>query len=433
LRQNLWNPEVRKRFLLRYPGEPDDAYNNRLRSSHLDNFVSPAITGHASILSEFSLADIPQSLEDNRTDVDLEGHSLEDFALSLDEDAIASDAMLVLVEFNEALGRPYLVSIPVSSVYSPLVGKIKGRLRIIRFSVKSTITLLDGKFGTKAVNQYRVYQADPARVQVWQESEEGLAPVGEELIFLGANKQPLGDIPVVWYSVSSAPLLQPIPPNILPLVELNLAYFNKASEIDTTETVTNLPTPYRKWPGQVPDEKPPLFLGTNAAIDLPEKGEVGFLEPTGSTLSIAHTRQMDRARQLERMSQQLISSGEIPKTATEALIEASQSRLTVGALAKRKQSVWQEIFKLWQRFADATYRYPDPVGTLTVSEAALKASATPEEVGQIFSGFTSGAYTRETMLEKLNQIGWLTDDQLQRELAAQAPPPIDGDGEEELG
>jgi hypothetical protein len=208
-------------------------------------------------------------------------------------------------------------------------------------------------------------------------------------------------------------------PPLYSLARLNLLHYNKDSEINTAETVVNAPTVVRTYPGPAPEKTDAITLGINYGIDLPNGGQIRFLEATMSGLTLSHQRQVERQEQMSRLGQEFLSGGNRAKTATEAMLDAQQSKQELNNLAARKQSLVQEILKLWQVFADPRYTYPDDAGQLIISEEVLDPAPTAQDVAVVEGLFTSGIITRPTALSVLARTGWIEEEELERESKAQ--------------
>lgn len=419
LMDDLWDPEDVKKFLFARPGEPKDAWASRCNVAVLNNYYKPAVRSYAALLSEYRLEDAPESLEESGHDVDLRGNDLRVFLSNVDTEALALGAAVVVVDYNEKLERPYLAMASVDDIYGVRVIVEDGRHFLQSLSIRYEIEVeTDGKM--ECETRYLYYEHRPARCSIWREKGRGdVESVESEKPIKGANGKQLEEIPIIWYSFSSCAVAQVATPPLYSLARLNLLHYNKDSEINTAETVVNAPTVVRTYPGPAPEKTDAITLGINYGIDLPNGGQIRFLEATMSGLTLSHQRQVERQEQMSRLGQEFLSGGNRAKTATEAMLDAQQSKQELNNLAARKQSLVQEIFKLWQVFADPRYTYPDDAGQLIISEEVLDPAPTAQDVAVVEGLFTSGIITRPTALSVLARTGWIEEEELERESKAQ--------------
>lgn len=420
LMHDFWDPEITRKFLVQRPGEPSDAYQNRCKLAVLNNYFKPAVRSYAALLSEYTLEDHPESLEKFLSDVDLQGNDLRVFLANVDSEALAMGAVLVVVDYSKPLERPYLIYARIDDICGVKVICEDGRHYLERMSIRYEVEVeAEGKL--KSEVRYLHYQHRPARVSILREKEKGgdLETLEAEKPIKPASGRPFVEIPVIWYSFSPGVPGKPCSPPFYSLARLNLLHFNKDSEINTAETICNTPTVVRQHPGPKPEKTDPIYLGSNYGIEIPAGGSISFLETGMPGLSLTHSRQVERQEQMTRLGQEFLSGGGAARTATEAILDAQQSKQELRNMAARKESLVEEIFKLWQYFADPRYTYPDPAGRLNIAENILTPDPGVQDVAAIEGLFASGIITRPTALAMLARMGWIEPDELESEQKAQ--------------
>ena len=419
--------ETRQKYLIQRASEPEDAYQVRLKQSYLENRFRSSIDSYAGLLSDFKLKDVPDDFMEQETDIDLKGNNFILWSMRADIKMLRDGQCLVGAEIPEALTeeeqrrerKPYLLTIDIDDVFNPVTRIVDGKTIIEEISIRRNYSFSDTG---ENIAEYWRYVANeqghetPTRVEVWVEELSNQTTVNDtkrglyldrEYPLLNARGEPLGKVPYIWYSSSpdSEPMHPDYPP-FLSLCDLNLAHMNKESELDDVETTANRPTPYRIWPGDIPDRPGPLILGQNGCLEGSNGTEYGFLEPKGDAIAITQERQASRETRMDREDQKFLGGGQTPKTLGQAMLETAQSRMSFKTVARRKQSVMQEIFKLWQELSDPTYEEGSYAGEITIDESSLKAPPTAQDVQQVFQGFTMGVYPRQVAEYKLKEMGW---------------------------
>jgi hypothetical protein len=93
-------------------------------------------------------------------------------------------------------------------------------------------------------------------------------------------------------------------------------------------------------------------------------------------------------------------------TATEANQNDSRSKINLQLVANQKESTVQELLRLMMRFIDPNFKPEEFTAGIQISDDALKAAATPQDIQAIIQGYLNGAYSRAYMLAKLKEVGF---------------------------
>ena len=412
--------EAKEKYLNRKAGEHPDDFKARIRSSEFDNRYKKTIESNAGLLSDFSFSENPpQAIVDAEKDIDCRGNSLHVWSVKRDIEFLRDGGVLLGVDSSKALDersqrekkdrRPWFIKVDVRDIFAPVVSVIDGKPTLTQVSIRRSQMMPDGE-GFKRVDQYWLYRLIDGGVyyEVYEDKgEEELTLVASLEPLIAANGQPFPRLPFEWYGVTdSLDFREGLPiPVFAELCELNLKHFNKGSEIDRAETICNIPTPKRGWPGMIPENPPPFAMGISHCVEYVVGGEVGFLEPEGKTLQISHMRQLDREARMEAEDRRFLGVGEAPKTATQSIIESSQAKMSLRTMAERKESVFQELFKLWELFSNPRYVDGDDVGGIKISESALQAPATSQDRQQYREDLSLGFISRKTYQNVMIRLG----------------------------
>jgi hypothetical protein len=423
----LHNEEARYKYLPQATFESSSNYKSRVKQSQFDNFLQPAVQSYAGLLSNFDLlGETPEVVTRNLDNINKQGDNLVTWSMDVDIAAFRDDCCLALIDtepLTEENPRqesdPWVTLIDIRDVFAPLVALRHGEWVIERVVILRWAERPDGEFGSALQKEWCVYT--PGQSQKILEDKNGELFKEEPKVMLGANGEVLDRIPIEWYSISGAKPLNPNPAFLLSLAELNLKYFQKESELDDTESKVNTITPWRKWPKDVPTNPAPLPSGANKVIEMPQLGDVGLLEAEGRGTRLAYERQNGRIERMDRIAQSLLQRDR-ERTATEAVLESSQAKLSLRGIARRKESFVQRVFKWMARLSDPLFEEDEFVGGIKVSERHLQAPLTAQDFAQILSGWEIGLYSKELAFKKLFDAGWLPEGTVLEDLLSQLPP-----------
>ena len=411
LMENFNCMEMRQRHLVQRMGEPNESYNQRLRMATLQNAFEAAIRSMAAKISDYELLDPLEAISPYLDDVDCQGRNLETFVLSALSDALVVDSIVLIVDFNNELKRPYLTTIAVDALYCPLSLMEGGRTFIQQVGVSFCKTVPDGDFGQKEIEGIRVYRNRPATCQEYHHIDGEWVSVGAIQKFTNVQGQPLQELPIVWLSLQGFPKLQAGAAWSLPLAQANFIHYNRESELDTAISITNLPTPYRTWPGAAPDAAPPLPLGVNHCVELSNGMSLGYLEPSGGSLALSHARQQHREEQMTALGVTFVSEG-TNKTATQVIAESEDKRAGIDTIRTIVASAFQEAFKLWYEFSEPKYDRTSPKAQhpdlLVRDTKSIVSNAS--EVGATIEAFLGGMIPAAVAIKKLLRGGFFEID-----------------------
>lgn len=417
--EGLEDYEIRKLYLYKKTGERDQRYATRVYTSYLDNFFRDAIDSHAGIISDYTLdPESPELIKRLEKNVDGAGTSLKKFLIDVDTLALKDDCCFIAIDTPRITSdrqlreerTPQLIAIDIRDVFAPV--KIHNGLteELGQISIRRTVTDRDGEFGIKTRNQFWVYKL--GLIEIWDENDKGAFIKADEFPILNAKKEPHMAIPLVWYSASGSPLLEPTEPPFLRLLRLNIIHMNKVSELDTAESMVNSITKYRIWPDFVPDPPPDQTFGDDSIIDMEGGGKVGVVEAVGNGTKLTQERIAEREQKMKELSYSFLGDRSTPKTATEALMDEGKIKTTLQVVAHNKESALGKVFRHVMAFGDSGFDYNDPegfAGAIRVSDDAISIPPTDQMIATIIKGFVDGAYGREYMLTKLDEIGFAPD------------------------
>ena len=392
--------------------EPDRAYQARLaRATYVPSFRK-AVEAMSGILAQFTVTDLPASLERQLDDVDLLGNSLTAFLAMADALAMRDGGCAVMVEMPQqaaveseadrlALGRdPYLVLLERRHILNWKTEYIAGQEVLTQATVMEWREVESGAFGFTMEPFFRVLT--PGAFQVYKLNKQLDATSKLQLVEEGFTS--LQEVPLLWYSPQPQRWGHGLPP-FRELALLTLQHYRSRSDLNELLHRCALPVPVRRgallMDGQTP---PPLVIGPNSVVDVPVDGDFRFAEPTGSSLAQQqeHLRHIEELINAETLA---FMSGQEAVTATQARLQAGQVQSGLMLAGLQKASLFEQIQFLW-----CAYTNEEPTGNLSINAQALEAKLEPQQVAQLQALADGGYLSKETTLELLQRGGILPAD-----------------------
>lgn len=419
--------EKKKKYLPQWTCEPTKEWEKRIKRTPFHNFFKPAVNGFPGFLSDLQeLENLYPDILEYQDDIDLQGNNLISFLWQADLKVIRDGFCGILVDMpriprdeegNKIIKtladqelvktplRPYLVLIDRRNILSVNQRVVNGRLEIERATIKECITVPLGRYGTQEIKRYKTFYCDgryEVEVIVIQDDKVYAVTIEE-------GQSDLACFPMVLYSATDINPLEATPP-LINLAEKNKAHYELYSEYREVIHKMNAPVPVRiglLMPGGSNfNELPPMVLGPNSGIDVPENGDFKFVEPSGAVLS-TDREELDKLEiAMHQDSLKFLSSGVSQQTATAALLDSAQLSATLSGIARLKKSAIEQIAKLWAGY----YGKPELGGTCTVNTDLLKQRLDPQTLTAVSSMVEKGQLSTITFLEILKGGKTLPDE-----------------------
>lgn len=417
LKDTYENLEGKKsEYLTKQEKEHDRVYRDRVDRAEFDNKIRPIIDSSAGLLSAFEVANLPPSVEAAKDDIDGQGTDLKSKFLEADTLGVRDNKTYVFIDYppveegqtlaDQMLSgrRPYINLIDRRRVYNWRYHYEEGRLVIDRIVFSTQVEKPDGKFGVKSVDVFhqfdRVRRSDENGNPIFQVLHETWEVVnnGETEEINSTSKQTidLDEIPIVSYPECSKPF-DMSPPRFLKAARMNIKLFRKESALDEIEYRVNAPTVWRQWPGDVPDDPPPIIFGPSWIIEVPQGGAIGILELNGGGVTHLQTTIAGLREAIEAEGVGFLTGGaQQERTATEAVLTSAQMQATLQAYARHKAAAIKKIFDLW-------CKYTGEQNTIEVNMDSnlLEMPLDSAEMGILIDAWTKGAIDHETLLKLL--------------------------------
>lgn len=411
------NRDLKAKYLPQEDGEPNQAYEGRLKRSTYAPIYRDSIKAYAGLLSRFQLIDAPQSLEDAISNIDLQGESLHSFWNKCDEKALRDGGVYVMVDmtpddneqnfFDERNSgrRPYLLMIERKDVINWSVTYENGREKIAHVTIRQIRQKsVPGTFGVELDPVYHVVR--PGLVETYRLEKNGRkwAQIKEREVVTS-----LPVVPIVWYGATVSRFSQgEIPLN--GLAELSVQHFQMRSDLHELIHKCAMPVPVRTGAKTGPDGRPlPLILGPNTAVDLDtEGGKFEFAEPSGRSLE-RHQAEIAHVEELMDRSGLNFLYGVNIKTATEASLRAAQVASQVSSLVRNKISSFNMVMRLWAAYNGELDQITRESG-LAINDSLINKPLGASDVAQLVNLYTQGLISKKTVLDELQRGGVLDPD-----------------------
>ena len=412
---DCWNSlaGVEEQYLPQEPREPAPAYRGRLQRSVFAPFLREAITGITGLLSNSTISDLPATLEAAREDVDRRGNDLETFLAQADAAALRDGAAPILVEMPQRMridseaqrltlgASPYLVLLDRRNILNWRTEVVAGREQVAQVTIRELRQEPKGQFGTETVTYYRVLV--PGAWALFRV----VGPAGSERVEqVEAGQTSLAQVPLIWYTPHPAPFGQGDSP-FLQLARLSLQHHTCRSDLIELLHRCAMPVPVRVG-AMISDNgnPPPLVIGPNSVVDVPEGGAFSFAEPAGGSLAIQQQNLSHIEQLIAQQSLRFLQSGDAGRTATEAALNSSQTTATLTLLVAQKESLFEQLVALW-----CAYTGEDPTtASLEIDPSVLQTPLTAADVAQLANLYNSKLLSRQSVLERLRSGGILPAD-----------------------
>lgn len=416
--KELNTESLKRNYLVQGESEHNLDYDRRVKLSVFPGNFNDTINTYAGLLSSWEFT---ESVDNSISEIEFinqGANTLINFLQIADIKTLTYGFTFIFISPTSDIN---LEVIDPFDIRCPRVESVNGKQCLTRLGIKRSLIVDDGDFGEKEVCQWWVY--DKGTLTIYEKDDRG----NNNIVLTEEVKNAKGDlvleVPVVWYPIIPKEILDfPLPPFHY-LADLSIQYFNKESELSNIESKCNTPTWAREWNSAVPDPTPPLKVGGDNVIDLAEGCKAYLIEPNGTAIAVTSQRLKELEEKMERVAQAFISERSSNKTATQSLLEASQSKASLNGMIRQKENAVKQVFDWIMQFQTPQYNPDKDYGTIKVT-AEIKPEPNPQDIESITNAFTMALISRKYALLKLQEIGWQPDDiDFKEELLMENPEP----------
>jgi hypothetical protein len=395
-------------FLPKWPGEDAESYKCRLATATL--FPAYKRTVETLTGKPFSKPltineDVPAKIAEWMKDADLQGRNLHSFAADVLETALGYGLCGILVDYPRASGvktvaderaaglRPYFVQIYPDQILGWRSARINGRETLTQLRLMECVSVPDGDFAEKSVEQVRVLT--PGAWQTYRQNDK------KEWLLYEDGVTSLKYIPFVPVYGDRRGFMVAKPP-MVEMAFLNVEHWQSCSDQSTILHVARVPI---LTVIGIDDDKFQMAVGASTAVKLPPGGDMKFVEHTGAAIEAGAKSLSDLEERMRQAGAELlvIQTGKI--TATQV---ATENAVGMCALQRMVQDVKDAVDLGLQITADWVGEASG--GTVTIYNDFAAASLAEASAELLLKTSQAGRLSDETLLSEYKRRGIVSSD-----------------------
>ena len=385
-----------RRYLPQEPRELDESYDNRLSRSVCPPFYQRLERMLAGMLTRkpVRLEDTSDAIREQLFDVDLQGNDLNVWTYETARKIVRYGHVGVLVDAPVEGGRPYWVTYTPRQILGWRTELQEGTQRLTQLRLKEDVTLPDGEYGEKIVQQIRVLT--PGGYQIQQQDDNG------DFVVIDEGTTTLREIPFSIAYSNRVGFLESRPP-LSDIAELNLKIYQVQSDLDNQLHISAVPMlAFYGFPNSAEE----VSAGPGEAIAFPSEGRAEYIEPSGNSFQAQYQRLEQLANQINELGLSAVLGQKLSAETAEAKrIDRSQGDSTMMVIAQNVQDMIDNCLRFHGEFLnDSSY------GSSYVNRDFVGTRLDPSEIGALLQLYTSGTITQETLLRQLADGDVLGDD-----------------------
>lgn len=412
------------RYLPRLKDQTDTDYEAyKLRASFF-NATWRTISGLRGMLfRKPPKVEIPASVEPLLDAVSGDGQPFSTFVTEVTQECLITGRTGIIVDFPVANLegttqadslrmnlRPTLAMYRAEAIINWREDVINNRRVLSRVILKETASEQDpnDEFSVCEEDRYRVLDLFNGvyRVRIFRpaKNHEGqFEQVGEDL-FPMMNNQPMVEIPFFFLGTDDTEVCPDEPP-LIDLVDLNLSHYRTTADFEHGCHFTGLPTAYVC--GYSDGDDVEIYLGSQSILIFPDPNtKVGFLEFTGAGLSMLENNLTRKETQMALLGARMLQA---PKRAVESADTVTLNRVGENSLlADIAQSISRGISRALQVFSDWAGGSGEVV--FTINRDFFPMPMDPQKLTALVAAWQSGAISKESLFENLQQSEIISDD-----------------------
>tara|TARA_R100001460_G_scaffold57903_7_gene97719 strand:+ start:665 stop:2101 length:1437 start_codon:yes stop_codon:yes gene_type:complete len=379
-----------RKYLPQEPRELDEAYDNRLLRSTLAPYYVRLERMLAGMLTRkpVRLEDVSDVVTEQLFDVDLQGNDLNVWTYETARKCIRYGHVGVLVDAPKAgeNGRPYYVTFTPRQILGWRTEIADGKQKLTMVRLMEKITVPDGLYGEKQVEQVRVLT--PGAFEIHQKDEKG------EFRLVDEGRTSLSEIPFAVAYSNRVGVLESQPP-LADIAELNLKAYQVQSDLDNQLHISAVPMLAIYGFPQSAEE---ISAGPGEALALPAEARSEYIEPSGNSYNAQFQRLDQIAQQINELGLAAVLGQKLSAETAEAKrIDRSQGDSTMMVIAQQMQDLIDNCLTF-----HAQYMQQSQVGSSFINRDFLATRLEPQEIQALLQLYTAGTITQETLLNQLS-------------------------------
>jgi hypothetical protein len=402
-----------RRYLPQEPRELDESYDNRLARSVCPPFYQRLERMLAGMLTRkpVRLDDTADIIREQLFDVNLLGDDLNVWTYETTRKMVRYGHVGVLVDAPADGGRPYWVTYTPRQILGWRAEQQEGKQVLTQLRLAEMVTVPDGKFGEKAVEQIRVLT--PGEFQLHQKQDNG------EFEIIDEGRTSLSEIPFSVAYAQRQAFMESRPP-LEDIAELNLKAYQIQSDLDNQLHISAVPMlAFFGFPSAAEE----VSAGPGEAIAFPAEGRAEYIEPAGRSFDYQFKRLEQLAAQINELGLSAVLGQKLSAETAEAKrIDRSQGDSTMMVIAQNVQDMIDNCLVYHAQYIGNN----TAPGSSYVNRDFLGTRLEPQEIQSLLQLYTAGTITQETLLRELAEGDVLGDDfNVDEELEATANAGLD--------
>ena len=386
-----------RRYLPQEPRELDESYDNRLARSVCPPYYQRLERMLAGMLTRkpVRLEDTSDVIMEQLFDVDMQGNDLNVFTYETARKLVRYGHIGTLVDAPTDGGRPYWCTYTPRQILGWRTELKDGQQALSMLRLSETVTVPDGVYGEKAVQQIRLLT--PGGYQLHQKGDDGEFRITDE------GTTSLSEIPFSVAYSNRVGYLESRPP-LEDIAELNLKVYQVQSDLDNQLHISAVPMlAFFGFPSAAEE----VSAGPGEAIAFPAEGKAEYIEPKGTSFDYQFRRLDQIAAQINELGLSAVLGQKLSAETAEAKrIDRSQGDSTMMVIAQNVQDMIDNCLQYHAQYLGQAAA----AGSCFVNRDFIGARLEPQEIQSLLQLYTAGTITQETLLRQLSDGEVLGDD-----------------------
>ena len=386
-----------RRYLPQEPRELDESYDNRLARSVCPPYYQRLERMLAGMLTRkpVRLEGTSDSITEQLFDVDMQGNDLNVWTYETARKLVRYGHIGTLVDAPTDGGRPYWCTYTPRQILGWRTELKDGQQALSMLRLSETVTVPDGEYGEKAVQQIRLLT--PGGYQLHQKGDDGEFRITDE------GTTSLSEIPFSVAYSNRVGYLESRPP-LEDIAELNLKVYQVQSDLDNQLHISAVPMlAFFGFPSAAEE----VSAGPGEAIAFPAEGKAEYIEPKGTSFDYQFRRLEQIAAQINELGLSAVLGQKLSAETAEAKrIDRSQGDSTMMVIAQNVQDMIDNCLQYHAQYLGQAAA----AGSCFVNRDFIGARLEPQEIQSLLQLYTAGTITQETLLRQLSDGEVLGDD-----------------------
>ena len=382
-------------YLKQEPREEDESYDVRLSRSVCPPYYVRMERMLAGMLTRkpVRLTDVPEIIEEQLFDTDLEGNNLTNFIYNISRLCIRYGHVGVLVDAPAEGGRPYWIPYTPRDIIGWRTEIDNGLRKLTQLRLTERVVRPKGLYGEETVEQIRVLE--PGTFQLFQRNNKG------DFKKVNEGTTSLDFIPFSVAYSNKVGIFESRPP-LEDIAELNIKSYQIQSDYDNQLHISAVPMlAFFGFPAAAEE----VSAGPSEALSLPEGSSASYIEPNGNSFNAQRERIDKLEYQINELGLAAILGQKMSaETATSKRIDRSQGDSTMMVLSQQIQDLIDNCLKY-----HAAFEKQSVAGTSFVNRDFVDSSLEPAQVDALLKIYAQGIIDQEELLKKLIEGEVLSD------------------------